>query len=145
LIFSLAGKRYAFSTACISEVIQVMTPTPMPGWPNVSLGVIEVRGDLLPLIDISPLVGLPPTRVRIDQLIVLLVAIGTRWGILVDRVAGVRPLSVRESTKFTPGEIMSVSAICRGIASDGEGSIIVLDSDGLVRLLPELATRDRRD
>jgi purine-binding chemotaxis protein CheW len=135
----LGGKRFAFPAEVTREVLPLIEPSPMPGWPEHALGAIDVRSELMPLVDVSAGLGLPPARLKPAQRIVVVAAGGRSCGVLVDEVETIRPAQVE------PGERVAIPAVevrppaCLGVvALEGE-TVVVLGVDELLRALPELA------
>lgn len=50
--FKLASEEYAFDIKCVQEVIRVPRITPVPQMPDFCLGVINIRGNVVPLFDL---------------------------------------------------------------------------------------------
>ena len=49
--FSLKGQRYAVSLASVREVIRPGGITPVPGAPEDVLGIVNLRGQIVPVLD----------------------------------------------------------------------------------------------
>ena len=138
VVVGLAGKRYALSSEIVREVLQLMEPTPMPNWPDTALGVIEVRGEFIPLLDIITSLGITPGPLSKDQFILVLLTLERTWAIVVDKVEGVKAIPVKAHTKLAPLDVLDNSAICIGLAVDVAGPIVVLDPAAIVKGLPGL-------
>jgi purine-binding chemotaxis protein CheW len=93
LVFELAGSRYALKLADVREVVPAVMITPLPGAPEVVEGVIDVRGDLVPVYDLRARFDLPP--VHLDPAEQLIVAwTGTRLvAVRCDRTQGLERVS----------------------------------------------------
>jgi chemotaxis signal transduction protein len=136
----LGGKRFAFPAELTREVLPLLEPSPMPGWPLHALGAIDVRAELMPLVDVAAGLGLPPTALRPAQRIVVVAAAGRACGVLVDEVESV------QKAKIDPGERVALPAVevrppsCLGVvALEGE-TVAVLAVEELLRALPEIGT-----
>ena len=135
----LGGKRFAFPAEVTREVLPLIEPSPMPGWPEHALGAIDVRSELMPLVDVSAGLGLPPARLRPAQRIVVVAAGGRSCGVLVDEVESVRPAQI------DPGERVAIPAVevrpptCLGVVSVEGETIAVLAVEDLLRAIPALA------
>ena len=124
LLFEIEQKRYALPAEEVVEILPIFEPTPMPTWPANALGIINVRGELLPLVDVAPLLGRPPLTIRASTLIVVVTAFGRRWGIVVDAVYEVSNGQVRRSeVKDTPGGAPSVML---GVTVEPSGTVVVV-------------------
>ena len=60
LTFTVAGEAYAFGIARIREIIEYGRLTPIPLMPAFVRGVINLRGRVLPVIDLAARFGGPP-------------------------------------------------------------------------------------
>ena len=56
--FELDGEFYGFPVECISEVKEVPTITPLPGQPPYFLGLVNLRGIIIPVYDLRILFSL---------------------------------------------------------------------------------------
>jgi len=62
LTFALAGERCAIAAEDVREVLRAALPARLPKAPDVVAGVLNVRGELVPLLDIRGRFGLPAAR-----------------------------------------------------------------------------------
>jgi purine-binding chemotaxis protein CheW len=93
LTFVLSGETYAISILRIKEIIQYGEVTEVPRMPDFIRGVINLRGAVVPVIDLCARFGKPPTEVgRRNCIIIIEVAIGVETqsvGVMVDAVNAV--------------------------------------------------------
>ncbi|ACL25281.1 MULTISPECIES: chemotaxis protein CheW [Chloroflexus] len=61
LLFRLTNELYALPGKAVREVMRWHTPTPIPGAPPLLPGLLNQRGQILPVIDLRLLLGLPAT------------------------------------------------------------------------------------
>ncbi|MHB8879711.1 MAG: chemotaxis protein CheW [Myxococcaceae bacterium] len=133
LFVEISGARFAFPTAGVAEVMPLVEPTAVPGWPSFGLGLIDVRGALFPLIDVSAVLSRPTPPISPSQFIVVIDVGGRRWGLLVDLVDGVRSALVRPFSGLVPGQALGAPEMSRGMAIEPQGPVVVLDPEALVR------------
>jgi purine-binding chemotaxis protein CheW len=88
---ALGGEMYALSVDTVLEVTDVREVTPLPGAPEAVLGVFNLRGNVLPVVDVRALLGSAGAG-GIAQRIVVTERAGRRVGLAVDAVIGVGPL-----------------------------------------------------
>jgi chemotaxis signal transduction protein len=114
----------------VREVLPLVDPTPMPSWPPHVLGVIELRGELMPLVDVAEVLGQPARPVSPAQRILVLSLPERTLGVLVDTVEGVASGHLRPTVGFRPegGEL------ARGVLSELHGAVLV-DPNVLLRSL----------
>jgi purine-binding chemotaxis protein CheW len=71
LTFFLAGEEYAISILQVTDIIECGTVTRVPGTPPWIRGVHNLRGTVVPVIDLAIKFGLPPTEVTRRTCIVI--------------------------------------------------------------------------
>ncbi len=100
LTFMLSGETYAISILRIKEIIQYGQLTEVPRMPNFIRGVINLRGSVVPVIDLSARFGKPPTVVgRRNCIIIIEVSLGAETqsvGVMVDAVNAVLEIPASE-------------------------------------------------
>ena len=71
LVFELSGIRYALELRSVREVLPAVLITPLPDAPPVIEGIIDVRGEIVPVYDVRMRFGLPPRPLNLDERLVL--------------------------------------------------------------------------
>lgn len=93
LTFSLAGEPFAIGILAIKEIIQFASVTPVPMMPESVRGVINLRGAVVPVIDLNRRFGRTPTEVAKRTCIVIVEIPGDEApqvvGVMVDAVSAV--------------------------------------------------------
>jgi len=97
--FVLNDETYAVNASRVNEVLRYTEITPVPGAPNFVLGIINLRGDVLTVIDTREVFGLIPQEVTSQSRIVVVELEDFAVGVLVDRVAAVIDL---QESKIEP-------------------------------------------
>jgi len=133
--FGVADGDYAVDIMRIKEIINPVTVTPMPKAPPFIEGVIELRGAILPLIDVRRRFDLPSqTPTRATKFLIVSVDIGEQRAIValvVDRVS--EPLRVpRAEIKPAPRLSVSERAFFTGVVGHHGKMLMVLDVDALL-------------
>ena len=96
LTFAAGGEVYGVEILSIREIIKLREITEVPRTPRFLLGVISVRGAVIPVIDLRMRLKLPaPPSTRAARILVV-VRDGEAYGLLVDAVAGVVRLAESE-------------------------------------------------
>lgn len=72
LTFTLSGERYGISIALVQEVVGMLAIAPVPNTPRFVLGVINLRGRIVPLIDLRRKLKMPASETRSDACILIL-------------------------------------------------------------------------
>ena len=71
LVFELAGVRYALELSAVREVVSAVMIAPLPDAPPVIEGIVDVRGDIVPVYDLRLRFGLPARRLNPDERLVI--------------------------------------------------------------------------
>jgi purine-binding chemotaxis protein CheW len=94
--FLLAYERYGIVSAFVREVYPLADLTPLPGAPFFVLGIANVRGQIVSVVDIKRFFDLPEKGLtNLNQLIVVRLA-DMELGILADEVLGVRTIGMAD-------------------------------------------------
>jgi purine-binding chemotaxis protein CheW len=92
--FGLAQERYAIPTVAVREVYALKDLTPVPCTPAFVLGVINWRGQILPVIDIKKFFDLPEHGITDLHKVIIVQHEKMELGILADLIVGVRTVSL---------------------------------------------------
>lgn len=89
------GQEYGLPLDCIQEIRSYQTATALPGQDATVLGVMDLRGQIVALLDLRRLLGLPPAANAAPELraVVVLVRGRQRLGLVVDEVVDVLPVA----------------------------------------------------
>ncbi|MBD3619639.1 MAG: chemotaxis protein CheW [Gammaproteobacteria bacterium] len=93
--FRLGDETYAINVMQVQEVLRMTDIAPVPGAPDFVLGIINLRGNVVTVIDARARIGLPSREFDDDTRIVIIEAGTQVVGIVVDSVAEV--MYVKES------------------------------------------------
>ena len=123
LVVGVAGRRYAIRLEEARQVIRARSVTRVPGAPAWVMGVLNVRGSVVPVGDLRALGG--RSRAAAREGLVLLVEQGGRLaGLRVAEVVGVRPAALASGREVVPA---------------GHPSAGGLPATGVARLTPDAA------
>lgn len=138
LTFILDGEDYGVDILRVQEIKGWEGATPMPNMPEFILGIINLRGTVVPVIDLRKYFTMKTAS--FDQTtVVIVVKINDEdgsertMGIVVDAVSEVHNFN-KKDLKPAPdfGEVMDMESI-RGLATIEEKMIIILDIDHLMK------------
>jgi purine-binding chemotaxis protein CheW len=102
LEFSLAHETYGVETAFVRETRPLREITPVPCTPPFVLGLINVRGRIISVIDIKRFFDLPAKGLTDLNKVIILRDGGMEFGILADSVLGVRTIPLAELQPSLP-------------------------------------------
>jgi purine-binding chemotaxis protein CheW len=100
--FALAQERYAIATTVVREVYPFKDLTPLPCTPPFVLGIINWRGQILPVIDIKKFFDLPQHGITDLHKVIIVHQEETQLGILADMVVGVRKIPINAMQSSLP-------------------------------------------
>lgn len=149
LTFHLGNERYALEILHIKEIIEYGGLTEVPMMPRFVRGVINLRGSVVPVIDLSVRFGRARTELHRRSCVVIVeVEYGDRWydlGVMVDAVDEVLELA---SDQIEPPPTFGAqlrSEFIRGMGKLGEGFVIVLALEYVLSIdeMAELAASGR--
>lgn len=89
LLFTLGGECYAFPLERVREVVKPGPITPVPSIPEHILGVMNLRGEILPVLDPKQLLGLGTATPSPQGRVIVVKAPGMSVGLLADGVEDV--------------------------------------------------------
>lgn len=144
VVFRLNEQTYGVDIGHVLEIIRATDITAIPGAPEFVEGVINLRGRVIPVIDLARRLGLAPISVTGDSRIVIMEVGGATAGMMVDGVSEVLRLC-RGSIQPPPAMVAGVSAgYLQGIALVDQRLIVLLDTTRVFRqeekaVLQELA------
>lgn len=138
LTFKMANEEYGLEILKVREIIGMMDITSVPQTPDFVKGVINLRGKVIPVIDLRLKFGMEEKEIT-EETCTIVVEVGILTGIVVDTVSEVVVINeeqIEEPPNF--GEQQNDSAIL-GMAKLNNKVIILLDIDHLMRM-DELTT-----
>ncbi len=132
IVVGLAGARYAVSIRSILELDRLSPITAVPNTPHFVLGVTNVRGEVVTVLDLRRLLGRPPlARPNTGRLVQVRPTGGVvRSGVLVDSILGMRPVRVGQ-VEPDPTAEEKVQAVIDGLYPDKPEPLRVLNVEKL--------------
>lgn len=133
LTFTLAEEQYAVTVSRVREVLEVPNLTKVPGMPEYMRGVINIRGSVVPVVDLRLKFGMSAAEQTVDTSIIVMDVDASAGHVTVGCLAD----SVQEVIDLQPENIepaprigTAVDANCiQGMGKRDDGFIIVLDID----------------
>jgi purine-binding chemotaxis protein CheW len=131
VVARLGGQHYGIGISDVNQIIRAVEPTPIPGMYGNIEGIINLRGRIIPVVDLRPKFGLAsdashgaPAR---DSRIIVVNLHGHDIGLYVDAVSEV--LAIQEDVIETPDNLVLDfdASYLSGIAKLEERLILLLD------------------
>ncbi len=131
LTFVLAGDEYGLEILKVQEIRGSSTITPLPLTPSHTKGVMNLRGAVIPIVDLRERLGL---RADADdkRSVTIVVSLGKKMaGLVVDSVTDV--LTVAPGDRVPAPELRDVNtSYLRGLAKSGERLVLLLDIETIL-------------
>lgn len=119
--FMLAGQKFVAPMGEVDEILQPPRVTKVPGVRNWMLGVSNIRGRLVPILDLAGLLSVP-SKASWKARRVLVVGQGDhQHGLLVDAVLGMQQFPTQDMKSQVSIEENYAPYICGGFERDGVG------------------------
>jgi purine-binding chemotaxis protein CheW len=127
--FCLGEERYGIESSVVREVFPLNELVIVPCTPSFVLGIINIRGEIVSVVDLKKLFELPERGITDLKRVLLLEGKGMLFGILVDQLFGVRTLAIDAIQNSLPVFGGRRTDYLRGITKD---RLVVLDGNKLV-------------
>jgi len=127
--FRLAGEKYAIASEYVREVLPLKGVATIPCTPPWVLGVINVRGQILSVIDLRVLFELPREAATRTARIIVLRADEMELGIVADAVTGARTIAIDRVQAGLPTLTGIRAAYLSGVAGE---DLVLLDAAKLL-------------
>lgn len=127
--FFLGYEKYGIDSSYVREVYPLKELTPMPCAPPFVLGIINVRGQILSVIDIKKFFDLPEKGLTDLNKVIILHSDSTEFGILADVILGVHSVSLSELQPSLPTLTGIRQEYLKGVTKE---RLVVLDAAKLL-------------
>lgn len=127
VIFTLGNENYGVDIGEVWEINTMLEITRIPQAPDFIEGVINLRGQIVPVMDLRKRLGLPAKSYDRDTRIMVIQTMGNRLGLIVDSVSEV--VKVSQDVIEPPSQLTTLieDNYLRGIAKQDRYLIILLD------------------
>ncbi|GAK54856.1 CheW domain protein [Candidatus Vecturithrix granuli] len=126
-VFELSGRLFGLSIFDVQEILEKSPITPVPTTPGFLKGVINLRGNIVPVADIREILELPVKHRSRDSRIMILNFKNAQIGILVDAVTEVRRLEKRLLVTESIQTGISDGKFIANIIQYNEGFLVLLN------------------
>jgi len=130
--FRLNEEIYGINVMLVQEVLRVTEIAPVPGAPNYVIGIINLRGNVVTVIDTRMRFGLPPKEMDDSTRIVIIEAENQTVGIVVDSVSEVVDVYANEIETAPNVGNDETARYIEGVVSRSEELLILVDLNKLL-------------
>jgi purine-binding chemotaxis protein CheW len=129
ITFSMVTETYGIESAFVREVYPLRDFTPLPGVPSYVLGIINVRGQILPVVDLKKFFNLPEKGLGELNKILILDNGKMEFGILADVVHGTQSIE-SEDIRIVPPTVTGIGEeFLKGVTTK---NLIILNCERLL-------------
>jgi len=144
VVFQLAGESYGIDIAKVQALNTMLPITKVPRTADFIEGVINLRGNITPVVNLHTRFGLPESEFTKDTRIVVVNMDEEGVGLIVDSVSEVMRIRVDAVEEASDLVAAIDSDFIRGIAKVGdERLVILLDLDAMLSATREMSLSDR--
>lgn len=121
LIVQIGPERYALDVSAVREIKPLAGVTPLPGLPSFWVGLVNQRGNLVPVLELAAYLALPASRDTSDEpKLVFVVAEDVHVALVVDAVREIRPTPTDDlapSVSADPESVRIVQHVTKDLVS----------------------------
>lgn len=127
VLFALDEQRYALELASVERAVRVVDVTPLPKAPPIVLGIVNVKGNVVPVYDLRRRFRLPEREINLTDQLMIATTSRQTVALLVDSVSGVVEIAEEE---IAPAEkILPEIEYVRGVVKLQDGLVLIHDLD----------------
>lgn len=127
--FTLAAENYGIESRLVREIYPLKDFTSLPGVPSYILGIVNIRGGILPIVDLRIFFNLPEKGLGELNRVIIIHDEQMEFGILADKVEGIKVIH-NDEVLTVPKNITRIGAeYLKGITRD---RIIIIDANNLL-------------
>ena len=129
-LFRLAGRRCAIAASAVVEILAAVATTPVPGQPDYVAGVINLRGTIVPVLDLRVRFGLPARPMQLADQLIVIRARGRLLALWIDEVEAFAP-SAANALRPAGGLVVGERSLA-GVVATADGIATIHDVDDFV-------------
>jgi purine-binding chemotaxis protein CheW len=134
--FTLDEHRYALPLSVVERIVRVVEVTPLPKAPEIVLGIVNVQGQVLPVVNVRKRFRLPERPVDLSDQLIIAHSAKRAFALMVD-AADIIECSDQEV--FPADRILPVMEYFDGVAKLEDGLVLIHDLDKFLSLEEEEA------
>jgi purine-binding chemotaxis protein CheW len=130
IVFSIDEQRYALPLSTVERVFRAVEITILPGALEIVLGIVNVQGRIIPVVNIRRRFGLQEREIDPDDQLVIANTSKRSIAFVADSVGGM--IEIPEQEVVAAGEILPGMEYVKGIVKQDDGMIHILDIDSIL-------------
>jgi len=132
VVFTLDEPRYALDLSTVERVVRAVAITPLPKAPEIVLGVINVQGQVVPVINVRKRFRLPEREMNLNDRFIIARTSRRVVALAADSVGGVLELENRQVA--SAGESLPFAEYLQGVAKLPGDLVLIYDLDRFLAL-----------
>jgi purine-binding chemotaxis protein CheW len=137
VVFALGDQLYALPLTAVERVVRMVAITPLPQAPAIVLGVINVRGQVMPVLNLRRRFRLPERDLVLTDQLIISHTVARTVVLVVDEVAGVREYSAQQV--IAACDIVPGIEYTEGVVKLDDGLVLIHNLDKFLSLEEEAA------
>lgn len=125
VVFKVDGAEYALAASDVLQMESFSGATRVPGAPPFVAGILQIRGRVVPVVDLRVRFGLPPVTPTIDSRVVVALYDHRAVALLADSAREV--LKIARSDLKSPPKLLEESGFVKAVAQLGPRTVMLID------------------
>ncbi len=139
-VFTLDGQRYALHLSDVERIIRVVEMTPLPKAPDIVLGIVNVEGQIIPVVNMRKRFRLPEHELNLSDVLIIAQIPRRTVALVADDASGVIECSEQDITEAK--KILPRMEYVKGVVKLKDGLILINDLENFLSLEEEKALDD---
>jgi purine-binding chemotaxis protein CheW len=132
VVFTLDEQSFALNLSNVERIERAVEVTPLPDAPEVILGVINIEGRVVPVVNTRKRLGMPEKDIDLQDLFIIVRENGHSLALLADQVRPV--LEVPDEELVLPDRVLPGIGYVQGVAKIDVGMLVVLRLETIMSL-----------
>lgn len=134
LEFDLGKEAYAVPLLSIKEVITVPETTPLPNSPSYFLGIMNLRGQIISVLDLRKKLKITPKEEGLEESVVIVDFDGVSIGLIVDSINRVISFSVNDLIEVPEIQSQVNGQYINGVYKGADHLTVILDLEEILNI-----------
>ena len=127
VLLAVDGQTYALHFGVVDRILRMVEVTPLPGAPDVVEGVVNIQGEVVPVVSIRRRLGLAHRSVALSDSLVVAPARARRLAIIAESVLGV--VECPADAVVSTGDLARGIQHIEGVLKTSDGLVLIHDLD----------------
>ena len=138
MVFIIDNQKYALSSKYITEIIEMLPITKVPFIPEYIKGIINLRSNIIPVMDARMRFGISPKEYDERTCIIIIENNDEKIGLIVDAVNEVIHIPDGQSMKMDSNDSDDKPNFIKGVSEINNEVQLILDCDSLVKIIEDI-------